>query len=319
VTLVRNVSSALEEARAAGSNRYQFCSHAMNSAAARKQQLRKRLGAALERGHIELQFQPVRDLRTSRIEAAEVLLRWTDPELGPVSPAEFIPVAEETGFIISLGAWVLESACAQIRDWLDRGFVPPRVAVNVSAHQLSDAGLVDVIRGALTNSRLSPAQLDIEITETVMIRPDQKTTSSIVRVHELGVGVVLDDFGTGFSSLSYLSKYPIDRLKIDGSFVSQMPESEESGSGPVGPQMLAAYTLSSDRSGQGEGMAVAMAVLAMAQSLGLPVVAEGVETLEQAEILRAHGCEEAQGYLISRAVPAKEFERFLERAKPDES
>ena len=292
-TLLKNVSTAMRHAKSRGGNHYQFCSELMNEVASRKLRLRSRLGGALERQELTLHYQPVRDTRTGRISGAEVLLRWHDPELGLVPPSEFIPIAEETGLIVPIGTWVVRTACEQAREWQDRGFRSIRIAVNVSVHQLSHGNWAETVFATLQETGLSSELLELEITETAIMREDPVIMSTFASLEQRGLSIVLDDFGTGYSSLSYLRRFPIHGVKIDRSFVSEITQNEEDA-------------------------AITMAILAMARSLNLRVVAEGVETQEQATFLRARGCDELQGYLISRPVPPGEFQRFLEPEKPDE-
>ncbi len=288
--LLRNAQIALRHAQQRGSNQYQFFSSHLNDVAARRFHVRNRLSGALERGDLSVLYQPVRDTESGRVTCAEVLMRWSDEEMGPVSPSEFITVAEQTGLVSSLGRWALEQACLQHRAWVENGFEPIRIAVNVSPVQFADADWPEVVQGILERTGMDPDKLDLEITETALLQEGPATVETFERLVELGVGLVVDDFGTGFSSISYLHRYPIDRIKIDRSFVSDIGE-------------------------DGRGAGISNAILAMAESLGLGVVAEGVETEEQARHLVERGCREIQGYLISQAVTAEEFVRFLE---PDE-
>jgi diguanylate cyclase (GGDEF)-like protein len=292
-TLLKNVTTAMRHAKSRGGNHYQFCSELMNESASRKLRLRSRLGGALERQELTLHYQPVRDTRTGRISGAEVLLRWHDPEMGLVPPSEFIPIAEETGLIVPIGKWVVRAACEQAKEWQDQGFRPIRIAVNVSVHQLSDGAWAENVFAILQETGLSSKNLELEITETVIMRDDPAIMSTFASLEQGGLSIVLDDFGTGYSSLSYLRRFPIHGVKIDRSFVSEITQNDEDA-------------------------AITMAILAMARSLNLRVVAEGVETEEQATFLRARGCDELQGYLISRPVPPEEFQRFLDPEKPDE-
>ena len=222
--------------------------------------------------------------------AVEALARWNDPELGTVGPAEFIPVAEEAGLIAQLGEWVLRGACEQAMVWQNAGYHPIRMCVNVSGIQIRHPAWVARVRGILEETGLSPAHLELELTESTILH-DQGTRAVLRQLRDIGVTLALDDFGTGYSSLSYLQEFPIDRVKIDRSFISN---------------------LSSDGGG-----ALAGAIISMARELGIGVVAEGVETLEQAQFLRDRGCVELQGFLFSPAVPAEDFDRMLEAEKPE--
>ncbi len=264
----------------------------MNAAAAREFDLEKHLRRALEQKELSVFYQPVRDTIDGTLVGAEALLRWTNPERGPVSPDEIIPVAEKTGLIVPIGEWVLRTACAQARAWQSEGFRPLRMGVNVSGHQFHRRTLLEVTSGILKETGLSPAYLEMEITERTLLKNDDATRSELMRLHEMGIGLALDDFGTGQSSLSSLKRFPFDHVKIDYSLVREI-------------------TTNHDRA------SLTAAIIAMAHKLSLKVVAEGVETVEQARFLRKHGCDEFQGYLSSPAVSAEEFSRFLEKEKPE--
>jgi len=292
--LLRNAQIALRHAQQRGANQYQFFSSHLNDVAARRFHVRNRLGVALERGDLSILFQPIRDTRSGRTTCAEVLMRWSDDEMGPVPPSEFIAVAEQTGLVGPLGRWALEQACLQQRAWIDAGYEPIRVAVNVSPLQFAENEWPDVVQQTIERTGMNPEHLDLEITETALLRESPATLATFERMVELGVGLVVDDFGTGFASLSYLHHYPIDRIKIDRSFVSD---------------------LGTERKGAG----ISNAILAMAESLDLGVIAEGVETEEQARRLIERGCREIQGYLISQAISAHDFVSFLEAREKDEA
>ncbi len=292
--LLRSAQVALRHARQRGSNQYQFFSSHLNDVAARRFHVRNRLSGALERGDLSLLFQPVRDVASGRVSCAEVLMRWTDEEMGPVAPTEFIRVAEQTGLVGALGRWALEQACLQHRAWIEAGYAPIRVAVNVSPVQFAEDDWPEAVRSILECTGTSSSFVDLEITETALLKDGPATVATFEELVSLGVGLVVDDFGTGYSSISYLHRYPIDRIKIDRSFVSSIGDN-------------------------GEGAGVSNAILAMAECLGLRVVAEGVETEQQAKQLIERGCGEIQGYLISQAVTGEEFVRFLEPAEKDEA
>jgi predicted signal transduction protein with EAL and GGDEF domain/CHASE3 domain sensor protein len=294
LTLMRNADTAMYQAKDQGRNGWQYYSEEMNVAAARRLQLETRLRRALERQEFSLCYQPIRDAVSGNVIGAEALLRWTDAEMGPVSPSEFVPIAEETGLILPIGDWVLRTACGQAHAWRAAGFRPIRIAVNVSSQQLKQSKLVETVARLLEETGLSPANLDLEFTESALIREDAVTTATIRGLKELGMGLALDDFGTGYSSLSYLRRVPFDRVKIDRFFVGEITSDAEGGK-------------------------LVAAIITMAHSLDLGVVAEGVETLEQAEFLRRQGCDELQGFLFSQAVPPEEFLRFLEREKEVEA
>jgi diguanylate cyclase (GGDEF)-like protein len=292
-SLLRNADIAMYSAKKQGRNGYQFYSSSMNEDAELKIELERRLRRAIANEEFILHFQPVRETATGETRAAEALIRWQDPDLGLISPDDFIPVAEDTGLIVAIGSRVLRAACEQARRWQTDGFKPLRIAVNVSGHQLRKQDFVLEVAATLRETGLSPHDLELEITESTIMQEDEVTDRAFRELHELGVSVALDDFGTGYSSLSYLRRFRIDRLKIDRSFVARIPD-------------------------DAEDMAVTAAIVAMAHQLLLPVVGEGVETMEQAQSLSEIGCDELQGYLFSRPLPASEFERFLTREKDDE-
>jgi diguanylate cyclase (GGDEF)-like protein len=288
-TLLRNADVAMYWAKSCGRNNYQFFEKSMDTTAQRKLNIERCLRRSLEQYPFTLHYQPIRDAKTTRVVAVEALLRWEDAELGPVGPAEFIPVAEAAGLIAPLGEWVLRSACVQLKAWQDAGFRPLRMCVNVSAVQIRHPAWVARVGAILEDTGLTPACLELEITESTILDVDDRILEALRELREMGVGLALDDFGTGPSSMSHLKKFPIDRVKIDQSLVQN---------------------LSTD-----VGRSLAEAIISMAQNLGIGLVAEGVETREQAEFLRESGCGELQGYLFSPAVPPERFARFLEEEK----
>lgn len=289
-TLLKNADTAMYSAKDLGRNNLKFFSESMNTVAERKMDIEERLRHALSRDQLSVSYQPVRDANSGRVVAAEALVRWRDPELGPIPPDEFIPIAEDAGMIDAIGEWVLRTACAQSQSWQDNGFRPIRMAVNVSGHQVRKPDFVDMVRKTLRETGLSASQLDLEITESTIMQEDKLIDAAFRELGNLGIGLTLDDFGTGYSSLTYLRRFPISRVKIDRSFVDGIP-------------------------GNAENLAVSGAIISMAHHLLMQVVGEGVEVEEQAQSLRELGCEELQGYLFSPPVPAAEFLRFLEREK----
>jgi len=289
--LLSSADTAMYDAKNRGGNAYAYYSTSMNVASARRLMLESALRHARDRGELNLLYQPIRDTRTGRVSAAEALLRWTDAHGQSIGPDEFIPVAEETGMIVSIGEWVLRTACVQAAAWNAEGFEPIRISVNVSAAQLQDLGFINVVEQALVDSGLPAEQLELEITETSILDQSPTIVDAVFALTEMGVSFALDDFGTGYSSLSALQRFPIDRIKIDRSFVSGMGERE------------------SDE-------ALTSAIVAFARRLDQRVVAEGVETETQARMLVELGCQELQGYLFGRPESAEGFERYLDPAKP---
>ena len=275
--LMKHAEVAMYRAKEKGRNTYQYYAREMNSEADARLTMRSHLHRALERRDFEIYYQPQLDLFTNQIVGVEALLRWQHPELGLISPAQFIPMAEETGLIVPVGAWVLEEACKQMRAWQDDGLSYVRMAVNFSARQFRPE-LPRTVAEALRRSGLEPKYLEVELTESALI--DSFSSSMILcDLKNMGVQIAVDDFGTGYSSLSYLKRFPLDTLKIDRSFVQNLPHDEDEAS-------------------------ITSAIITLAHSLRLTVIAEGVETEEQMEFLRDQGCDELQGYYHCRPLPA---------------
>jgi diguanylate cyclase (GGDEF)-like protein/PAS domain S-box-containing protein len=285
-TLIRHADMAMYQAKQNGNGSFRFFTPEMNKRAIERQAIEEGLRRALERNELMLHYQPKYCLRTGEISGAEALLRWMHPTRGVVPPDQFIPVAEECGLIVPIGAWVMREACRQAREWVDRGLRPVTMAVNVSAREFSEDDFVDGLFDVLGETRLDPARLEIELTESVLMKRADRAAAILKSVRDGGVKVAIDDFGTGYSSLSYLQKFPVDALKIDQSFVRQI-------------------------STVGDDTAIVTAVIGMARSLELRVVAEGVETLAELAFLRRYKCDEAQGFYLSRPVGADQFARML--------
>ncbi len=287
-TLIKNADTAMYQAKENARSSFQFFKPAMNERAVERQALEESLRRALERQEFAVHYQPKIDLKTGLISGAEALLRWTHPTRGAISPAQFIPVAEDSGLILPIGKWVLGQACQQARTWIDAGLPLGTMAVNVSAMQLREEHFLEGIFTILRETGLPPESLELELTESVLMKHADSTASMLMALRARGIKIAVDDFGTGYSSLSYLKKFPMDSLKIDQSFVQQIT------------------TVS------GETVIVA-AVIAMGRSLKLRVVAEGVETAAQLAFLQTHQCDEAQGYYFSKPVPPQEFAQLLEK------
>jgi diguanylate cyclase (GGDEF)-like protein len=285
-TLVRHADTAMYHAKSRGLNRFQFFDESMNSAVLRKLTLESRLAESMERNELRLHYQPKVSLPSRELVGAEALLRWEHPDLGTISPKEIIPMSEESGFIVSLGEWVLRQACEQIRAWREDGFDVPRIAVNVSTSQLAGRDLLDVVASALRENRLAPSDIELEITETAILKDDEATALLLRDLRSMGISIALDDFGTGYSSMSYVRNFPLDVIKLDRCFVCDVA------SDPV-------------------AAGVANAVIMMAHSLGLTVVGEGVDAEAQAHVLTEQGCDEMQGFLISAALCPEEFRHLL--------
>ncbi|BAL24504.1 EAL domain-containing protein [Azoarcus sp. KH32C] len=284
--LLKNADVAMYRAKEIGRNRFQFYAPEMNMRTLQRLEIENGLRRALERKELELYFQPKIELVGGSVVGAEALIRWRHPELGMVSPGEFIPVAEETGLIVPIGEWVIGAACEQLKAWREEGLGDVSLAVNVSARQFQQEELLAVLEDALRASDIPARQLLLEVTESAVMDNPEKTIVTLGELRKLGVRTSLDDFGTGYSSLNYLKRFPIDSLKIDQSFVADLTTSAEDA-------------------------AIALMVISLAHSLKQTVIAEGVETEAQLEFLRRHGCDEMQGYLFSRPLPAAAFAQLL--------
>lgn len=284
--LLRNADASMYAAKEAGRNRYQFYSEDMTARAIERLSLEHDLRGAVERGEMFLVYQPQIELATSRIIGVEVLMRWRHPARGLISPVRFIPVAEDTGLILSIGEWGLRESCRQARLWYEGGLLDAGISVNVSAVQFRQTDFVEVIENALRESGLSPARLELELTESAVMQGAEPALNKLRELDALGVKVAIDDFGTGYSSLAYLRQFTVDRLKIDQSFVRDLP-------------------------GNNDAEAIAAAIVAMGLSLGLRIIAEGVETEAQAEFLQSVLCKEGQGYLYAWPMAADEFEAWV--------
>jgi EAL domain-containing protein (putative c-di-GMP-specific phosphodiesterase class I) len=248
------------------------------------------LRRALERDQFELHYQPKVDMITGQITGVEALLRWTHPDLGVLSPAQFIPLAEETGLIVPVGRWVLREACAQNMAWQRRGLRPVSMAVNLSPRQFVDEHLLQDIDEALAASGMSPVLLQLEVTESMVMRNVPRAVKVLDAIQSRGIRLAIDDFGTGYSSMSLMKQFPIDTIKIDRSFVRDLPRDSED-------------------------QAIAQAIISMGKALGMTVIAEGVETVEQRAFLQNHACDEMQGFLFSKPLPARQLADLL-RAAP---
>jgi diguanylate cyclase (GGDEF)-like protein len=283
--LLRNADLALYRAKSDGRSTFRFFEPAMDLQMQTRRVMEQDLRKALPAGEFELYYQPVVNLSSGEISGFEALIRWNHPKQGMIAPASFIPLAEEIGFIVPLGEWVIRQACVTAATWPEH----LNVAVNISAVQFRSHGLMQVIVGALAASGLSPTRLEIEITETVLLQNREATLSVLHQLRALGIRIAMDDFGTGYSSLTYLQCFPFDKIKIDRSFVKDITENTGS-------------------------LNIVRAVAALANGMGMTATAEGVETSEQLERITSEGCTEMQGYLFSRPLPVAEIERlFLTR------
>lgn len=288
--LLKNASTALHRARQSGGDNYQFYKADMHERALKSLSLENSLRRGLEREEFVLHYQPQICAETGKLTGTEALVRWQHPELGMVSPLEFIPIAEATGLIVPLGEWVLRTACVQNAAWQRAGFTPTRVGVNLSLRQFQQSNLVETVSRILIDSKLEPQYLELELTESSLMDNAEMTIETLRRLRNLGIKISIDDFGSGYSSLSYLKNLPIDVLKIDRAFVTDIA---------VG---------SSDA-------AIVKTIITLAHNLRLKTIAEGVETEEQSKILSNLGCDEMQGYLFSKPLAADALESFLRRAE----
>ncbi|MBU5636891.1 EAL domain-containing protein [Geomonas sp. Red69] len=288
-TLLKNGDLAMYAAKSAGGNRYQFFSEGLNQKAQERAAIEAALREALKNDRLTLHYQPQLDLRDGKVVGMEALARWHDETLGAVAPNRFIPIAEQTGLIHELGAWVLRKACAQCKQWHQDGYLVS-VSVNVSIKQMMQEGFSEMVVGTLLEAGLEPRYLDLELTESMLMEKAAESVALLRMFKSLGVQISIDDFGTGYSSLSYLKNFSVDRIKIDQSFVRDV-------------------TVRDDAVG------IIKAIVAIGHSMGLKVIAEGVESQGEEEKLLSCRCDQVQGYLHARPMPAAEAEAFLERAQ----
>jgi len=285
--LVRHTDMAMYRSKSLGRGTYSFFSDDLNSAVSARLSLEGSLRHAMERKEFLLHYQPKADLQTGAITGVEALLRWHRPGLGLVPPDRFIAVLEDTGMILPVGAWVIRTACAQLAEWDRMGLPQMRMAVNLSARQFRHLYLASMVEDSLRENYIEPGRLEIELTESLLMEDNETTRGMLESFSRIGVKLAIDDFGTGHSSLSYIKRFNIDTLKIDRSFVQSLPDDSED-------------------------VAIATAVIALGRSMGMNVVAEGVETQAQAETLRRLGCDEMQGYLLGRPMPAADLASWLQ-------
>lgn len=288
--LLRKADMAMYQAKKEGRNNFQFYNPKLSEKSHKRLALENELRKALKSNEFTLYYQPIIDLSTNQLAGTEALIRWNHPRLGTVSPAEFIPIAEETGMIVSIGEWVIKTACQQLTAWEKDSFIIPSIAVNISIRQFYQPDFVNMLKKTLEETEVAPARLTIEITESMTMDVD-KAMTILYQLKNLGVNISIDDFGTGYSSLNYLKTFPIDYLKIDQSFVRDITKS------------------ANDEK-------IATTILLMAQNLGLGVIAEGVETLEQLKVLLSHDCNQAQGYLFSKPLSSQEMNMYKNKSIP---
>jgi diguanylate cyclase (GGDEF)-like protein len=280
--LIRNADSAMYRAKELGGNACQFFTEEINQQLTERLELQQGLGAALSLEQFELHYQPRIDLNSGAVIGAEALLRWHLPGRGSIPPARFIPIAEETGLIVPIGQWVIERACRQILAWRAQGLSPPPISVNVAAMHIQRRDFVQGVLQSLRQTGIEPQCLELEITESQAMHGAEALLVTLKELKDAGIALSIDDFGTGYSSLSYLKRFAVDRLKVDRSFIADLRE-------------------------EGEELLIVQAIIALGRSLGLRLVAEGVETAEQARLLREIGCQEAQGYYYARPMDAAQF------------
>lgn len=285
-TLLKNADIAMYHAKQSGKNSFRFYAKHMDERVQLRLSMEGRLKRALEKEEFALHYQPKVEIETGKIIGVEALLRWNNPEMGQVSPAQFIPVAEETGMIVPIGEWVLYDACRRAQQWREDGLVPVDMAVNLSGHQFRRGGLVQLVGRVLDDTHLAAASLELELTEGMIMENVEDAVGILTQLKEMGLKLSVDDFGTGYSSMAYLKRFPLDILKIDRSFVQ-------------------------DITTDANDATIIRAIIALARGLNLTSIAEGVETEEQLQFLRRHGCDQIQGYLISRPVPHEQMAQLL--------
>lgn len=288
--LLKNVDTAIHHAKRQGRANFQFYTSELSSDVKRRMEVEAGLRRALENNEFELFYQAKVNLEERMVNGAEALLRWDSPTLGFVSPAEFIPVAEQAGLIVSIGNWVLLNACKEAARWMELDHPPIQVGVNLSAIQFLSGDLSNNVQNCLNQSGLTPDLLDLELTESMLVENPEQTIQTLIELKEQGITISMDDFGTGYSSLSYLTRFPLDSIKVDRAFVMNLP-------------------------GDKDAVAIARAIVSMAQQLGLHIVAEGIETREQGEFLHGLGCHVGQGYYYSKPIPAAAFVKMVKQGQ----
>jgi diguanylate cyclase len=286
--LLRNADLAMYHAKRGGGNVYRYFTNSMTESAMRRLNLESHLRKALERGELDLHYQPLLDVATGTFSGVEALLRWHNKEFGQLEPTEFIPLAEETGLLIGIGEWVLRKACKQAKDWQSLDIPLKRMAVNISPTQLLHRGFSKLVSTILTETQLEPQILELELTESILITDEDGVLEVLLALKQIGIRLAIDDFGIGYSSLSRLKRFPIDRLKIDRSFIHDIEQNLDNG-------------------------AIAIAVIAMAESMAMQVTGEGVESDGQLAFLKKRRCHEVQGFLLSKPLPARQVEEFLRK------
>jgi len=292
VTLLRHADTAMYHAKESGRNNWQVYNRGMTAQALQRLDLEQCIRQALVNGEFQVHYQPQVLASEGKIVGLEALIRWNHPERGSIAPATFVPVAEDSSLIVPVGAWVLHEVCSQLRRWRESGLTCVRAAINVSRRQLDQQEFVDSVLTAIREAGISGDTVELELTESMLMSSDATTIAKLTRLRDAGVTFAIDDFGTGYSSMSYLKRFPIGCLKVDRSFVQGLPRSLDDA-------------------------AIATAIISMAHSLRMSVVAEGVETPEQAAFLRSAGCDRLQGFLFGRPVPAAQIEpKLLQRPMP---
>jgi EAL domain-containing protein (putative c-di-GMP-specific phosphodiesterase class I) len=285
-TLLKNADIAMYHAKQGGRNSFRFYAKHMDERVQLRLSMEGKLKQALEKAELTLHYQPKVEIETGRIIGVEALLRWDNPDVGEVPPGKFIPVAEETGLIVPIGEWVLYTACQRAQRWRQAGLVPVDMAVNLSSHQFRRGGLAEMVGRVMDETGLDARALELELTEGVIMENVEETVRILTQLKEMGIKLSVDDFGTGYSSMAYLKRFPLDILKIDRSFVQ-------------------------DITTDANDATIIRAIIALARGLNLTSIAEGVETEEQLRFLRQHGCDQMQGYLVSRPIPAEQMEQLL--------
>jgi EAL domain-containing protein (putative c-di-GMP-specific phosphodiesterase class I) len=285
-TLLKHADSAKYHAKEMGKNNYQFYKESLNTAILERFSLEKDIKIGLSRGEFLLYYQPQIEFSTGEIVGAEALIRWLHPQKGMISPDKFISIAEESGTIIDINKWVIQTACSQNKKWRKAGLNPIRIAVNLSGYKLASQNIIKVIRDALKEGGLNSKYLEVEITENILMQDTKDTVLILKQMKDLSLRIALDDFGTGYSSLSYLTSFPVDIIKIDRSFVMGCKELKNN-------------------------LEIIKAIIAMGHSLGMKIVAEGIETEEQLELLKSFGVDEGQGFYFSAPVSHKEFLKLV--------